>query len=182
MPLANFRIYWKFISKNKDNLLEIVRKCGINYKYTEKDASSLHIRPRSGRAWTVRTPKNIEAVAENSSTVNGEAYRPMITDFSFVPALYGIDVNDVWSNFEVGETTHIYHATITFLLQIFDCRLISRNCNVNWTQRRCHLQPLDCFLCGAVKVKLLYSETIQHLHSNIRDAIAEIRTYISTIE
>lgn len=110
-------------------------------------------------------------------TVNGDTYRTMITDF-FVPALHGIDVNDVWFQ-QDGATCHTSHATIDLLRQTFDGRLISRNGDVNWPPRSCDLTPLDYFLWGAVKDKCYADkpETIEHLKANIRDAIAEIQPH-----
>lgn len=95
-----------------------------------------------------------------------------------MPALHGIDVNDVWFQ-QDGATCHTSHATIDLLRQTFDDRLISRNGDVNWPARSCDLTPMDYFLWGAVKDKCYADkpETIENLKANIRDAIAEIRPH-----
>ena len=85
-----------------------------------------------------------EDEGEATVTVNGDTYRTMITDF-FVPALDGIDVDNVWFQ-QDGATCHTSHATIDLLRETFDGRLISRNGDVNWPPRSCDLTPLDYFL------------------------------------
>ena len=101
--------------------------------------------------------------------------RTMITDF-FVPALYGIDVNDVWFQ-QDGTTCHTSHATIDVLRETFYGRFINRNDNVNWPPRSCDFTPLNYFLWSTVKAKCYVEipETNKHLKANIRDNITDIR-------
>ena len=87
-----------------------------------------------------------------------------------VPALYGIDVNDVWFQ-EDSITCYTSHATIDLLHQTFDSRLINRNGDVNWVPRNCNLIWLDYFLWSAVKEKCYAdkSSTIKHLKANMHE-------------
>ena len=68
-----------------------------------------------------------------SITDYGYTFRTMITDF-FIPALHGIDVNDVWMQ-QDGAIWSTCHATMDLLHQMFDGRLINRNGDINWQPR-----------------------------------------------
>ena len=59
-------------------------------------------------------------------TVNGDAYRNITTVF-IVPAVHGIDVNDVWLQTYGITPYHISHVTIALLYQTFDGLLLSQN-------------------------------------------------------
>ena len=60
--------------------------------------------------------------------------------FIFVPAVLGIDVNDVWFQ-QDGANCHRWHVIIDLLRQTFEDRLISRKGDINWQPRSCDLTP-----------------------------------------
>ncbi|GFX75531.1 hypothetical protein TNCV_4714381 [Trichonephila clavipes] len=96
----------------------------------------------------------------------------MITNF-FIPELNNHDVQELWFQ-QDGATCHKARATIDLLKDTFGDRLISRFGPVNLPPR---LTPLDYFLRGYVK-SLVYADkpqTLDHLESNIRRVIADIR-------
>ena len=101
----------------------------------------------------------------------------MITAFS-VPALHGIDVNDIWFQ-QDGGTFHTAEATLDVLRPDFKDRIISRRANVIWPPRSCKFTSLNYYLWCAVKDKCYADkpETIDSLKDNIREAIGEIQLH-----
>ena len=65
-----------------------------------------------------------------TNVINRDTYCTMITDY-IVPALHGIDVEDVWFQ-QNGATCHESQTAIDLLHQMFDGRLIIRNGDVYW--------------------------------------------------
>jgi len=100
---------------------------------------------------------------ENYVTVNGERYRAMLTDCLW-PKLDDMDVSDMWFQ-QDGATCHTTKATMTFLDERFQGRIISRNSDSNRLPRLCDLIPLNYFLWGYLKSKVYANKptTIQKL-------------------
>ena len=77
-------------------------------------------------------------------TVNGERYRAMLKEILF-PKIEEDDMDDICFQ-QDGATCHTANVTIDLLRTVFENRIISRNCNVNWPTRSCDLTQLDYFL------------------------------------
>ena len=111
---------------------------------------------------------------ERTVTVNAARYRKMIEEF-FLPHLEEMDVGDVWFQ-QDGATAHTARASMELLREHFPDRLISLRGDLPWPARSPDLTPCDFFLWGYLK-SIVYNdrpETLAHLKTNIRNAIAEI--------
>jgi len=98
----------------------------------------------------------------------------MIEEF-FLPHLEEMDVGDVWFQ-QDGATAHTARASMELLREHFPDRLISLRGDLPWPARSLDLTPCDFFLWGYLK-SIVYNdlpETLAHLKTNIRNAIAEI--------
>ena len=98
----------------------------------------------------------------------------MIEEF-FLPHLEEMDVGDVWFQ-QDGATAHAARASMELLREHFPDRLISLRGDLPWPARSPDLAPCDFFLWGYLK-SIVYNDrpqTLAHLKTNIRNAIAEI--------
>ena len=89
-----------------------------------------------------------------------------------------MDIGNIWFQ-QDGATCHTAEANVNFLRPVFQDRIISRNANVVWSPRSCHLTTLDYYLWCDVKDKYYADkpETIDALKDNIREAIGEIQPH-----
>lgn len=85
------------------------------------------------------------------STVTGDTYRAILSEY-FVPDLlarYGT-IEHIWFQ-QDGAPAHCATATKHFLIQHFQERLVSRECNHEWPPRSPDLTPCDFYLWGGVR-------------------------------
>ena len=109
-----------------------------------------------------------------TTTVNGERYRAMITDF-VMPIIRENDMDDFWFQ-QDGATCHTARPTINLLRPLFPGRLISKNGDFDWPPRSPDLTPPDFYLWGYLKSKVYANKpkTLAQLKANIRREIAAI--------
>jgi hypothetical protein len=84
------------------------------------------------------------------STVNGETYRAVLSEF-FLPALlqkYG-SAENIWFQ-QDGAPAHYAGETRQFLYQHFGERIVSRGCPNEWPPRSPDLTPCDFYLWGVI--------------------------------
>ncbi|CAH1372853.1 unnamed protein product, partial [Tenebrio molitor] len=77
-------------------------------------------------------------------TKKNEILTPFLTQLHDDELVYGYFQQD-------GATAHTTRATIDFLTEIYDNRIISRNTPNNWSPRSCDLTPCDFFLWPHIK-------------------------------
>lgn len=106
----------------------------------------------------------------NTVSVTGKRYRSMIENFLH-PAVQ--DKPGTWFQ-QDGATPHTARDTIQLLRHLFEERIISRGCEINWPSRSPDLTAADFFLWGYLKERVYVNkpQTLQHLKNNIE---AEIR-------
>ena len=109
-------------------------------------------------------------------TVNSERYLAMLNNF-FLPQLRRkrIPLRHVWFQ-QDGATCHTANATMAFLRQKFNGRLISRRGDVPWPPRSPDLSPCDFFLWGYLKERVYKdkSRTLDDLKEAITTEISRI--------
>jgi hypothetical protein len=82
-----------------------------------------------------------------------------------------------------GATAHTTRATIDFLAEFYDNRIISRNTPNNWSRRSCELTPCDFFLWPHIK-NSIYTTPINdlaELRNRITQKINETIDFINVI-
>ena len=109
----------------------------------------------------------------NQVTVTGARYRTMIQDF-LEPWVQGQPEQMCFQ--QDGATAHSARETMQMLQNIFQDRIISRGCEINWPPRSPDLASPDFFLWGYLKEKVFVNkpQTINYLKRNIEDQIRAI--------
>jgi Helix-turn-helix domain (DUF4817) len=113
-------------------------------------------------------PYFFEDAAGQTTTVNGERYRAMLTNF-FLPEIEELGLEDMWFQ-QDGATAHTAQATTNILKNAFPGRLISRFGDLHWPARSPDLTVPDFFLWGFLKSRVYINkpDTLQTLKDNIR--------------
>ena len=109
----------------------------------------------------------------NQVTVTGARYRTMIQDF--LEPWVQAKPEQMWFQ-QDGATAHTARESIQMLQNIFQDRIISRGCEINWPPRSPDLTSPDFFLWGYLKERVYRNKprTINDLKRNIEDQIRDI--------
>ena len=89
--------------------------------------------------------------------------------------LRGVDLSQIWFQ-QDGATCHTAGATLRWLQSVFNDRLISKKCDVEWGPRSPDMNPLDFFLWGFLKDRVYEGnpETLDQLKRNITREVRAI--------
>ena len=113
----------------------------------------------------------------DATTVNGERYRSMISDYLLQELQDDENFQEDRLFFQQdGATAHTAGETIRLLEENFPGKVISRRGDIHWPARSPDLTPLDFWLWGTIKHRV-YSRTIRsitHLEQCIREEIGAI--------
>ena len=88
----------------------------------------------------------------NATTVNGECYRNMVTNFLW-PYLDDIDIEQLWFQ-QDGATWHTSNETIDLLHEKFPNRVLLNRGDQNWPPRSYDLTPCNFFVWVFLKLQL----------------------------
>lgn len=130
---------------------------------------SLH--PLKIGVWVALSRRRIIGPIFFNETINAERYRTQILQ-PFIEQLHDDEIRNGYFQ-QDGAPGHVAHATIQFLQEFFDERVISRGI---WPARSPDLTPLDFFLFGYLKNKIFQNRihTLEELQEAITREIQNI--------
>lgn len=102
--------------------------------------------PQKNGVWVAMSRRRIVGPIFFNETINAERYRRIILD-PFIEQLHDDELTNGYFQ-QDGATAHTANATLDYLKQYFDNRIISRN---RWPARSPDLRPLDFHLFGFLK-------------------------------
>lgn len=128
------------------------------------------LHPLKVGVWIAMSRRRIVGPIFFDDTVNAERYRAMLQ--VFIDQLHEDELQEGFFQHD-NATAHTAAATVTFIQQYFDDRMIGRNL---WPPRSPDLTPLDYFLFGYLKnvVHRNRLHTLEELRAAIEDAVSSI--------
>lgn len=124
--------------------------------------------------WCAVSAKKIIGPIFFNETINSERYIQQILE----PFFLELSPNEKFHGYfqQDGATAHTANATINRITEVFEDRIISRNCPVPWPARSPDLNPCDFYLWGKLK-DVAYKNnprTAEELQENIRSSVQAI--------